>query len=185
MPAFPAEKSDNPTGHVIDTNVLMLAHYPPPPERERCSLQCIEWLIETRKRLTNNEEEYILLDEKGLVLQEYNQQFQQVHKHVPAGEQSLAFAFLLWLFEQLGNQDIVQMLPLQLERNGEMVTAVVPEDLPGSFDPNDRKFLALALAWHNLAVIHNATDTDWNEIEDWISQTEGIELHQLCPELVK
>ncbi len=76
------------------------------------------------------------------------------------------------------------MRPLQLVHNGESRIAIVPDEIPESFDPNDRKFLALALAWEHLAIIHNATDTDWNEIEDWISRTKGIALHQLCPDLI-
>lgn len=57
---------------------------------------------------------------------------------------------------------------------------LVFEELPpNSLDPDDRKFLAVAIVAQ--APILNATDTDWNQHADLLDAL-GVTVDQLCPE---
>ena len=51
-------------------------------------------------------------------------------------------------------------------------------------DPEDRKFIALAIARDPIAPIYNATDTDWEkEREQLVSH--GLTIHELCPDYIE
>ena len=54
------------------------------------------------------------------------------------------------------------------------------EELPeNTFDPSDRKFLAVAVVAD--AAVLNATDSDWEEQAALMEQL-GVEVDQLCPQ---
>ena len=54
------------------------------------------------------------------------------------------------------------------------------EELPqNTFDPSDRKFLAVAVAAD--AVVLNATDSDWGEQGALMGEL-GVEVRELCPQ---
>ena len=54
------------------------------------------------------------------------------------------------------------------------------EELPeNTFDPSDRKFLAVALVAG--AVVLNATDSDWSEQRKLLNELR-VQVHQLCPQ---
>lgn len=56
------------------------------------------------------------------------------------------------------------------------------EELPkNTFDPSDRKFLAVAVAAK--AVVLNATDSDWGE-QRALTGKLGVEVRELCPQHV-
>lgn len=139
-----------------------------------------------REKLEKDPKECLLLDTTYLILKEYNHHFQSAHRRSGAGVpvQSVAFQFIKWIYQHQGNDQVIAKVPIVVNEAGGTPIAIVPFDMPPGFDNSDRKFLAVALAWPHLAMIHNATDTDWNLVEAWIAQTEGIELHQLCPESV-
>ena len=48
-----------------------------------------------------------------------------------------------------------------------------------SFDPSDRKFLAVAVVAE--AEILNATDSDWSE-QEALMRVLGVKVRQLCPQ---
>ena len=53
---------------------------------------------------------------------------------------------------------------------------------PNDFDPDDRKFLAVAKAGDGRVV--NATDSDWSEHADFIESL-GVRVIELCPQCLK
>ena len=61
--------------------------------------------------------------------------------------------------------------------------AILP--FPMTFeDPEDRKFIALAVAREPFAPIYNATDTDWAKEREQLAQ-HGLTIHELCPEYIE
>ncbi|MCY3914631.1 MAG: hypothetical protein OXG49_01330 [Chloroflexi bacterium] len=61
--------------------------------------------------------------------------------------------------------------------------AIVPADVMIK-DESDRKFIAVAIASEPYAPIYNATETDWTEEQERLSQF-GLVVHELCPDYIE
>lgn len=157
---------------VVDTNVALVANGDTPQAGPACAEACL-------MRLKHVEaEERVVLDGAGLILREY---LNQRPHEVPRGPGD---AFLVWVFDNQVNQahcDIVTVTPLPGEARG---FAEFPDDpaLAG-FDPDDRKFVAVALASLADPPILNASDTDWWQFRDVLAG-HGVQVVFLCPDLM-
>ncbi len=157
---------------VVDTNVALTADGKACQAGLECELKCVNELEVVRNgRL-------VLLDDAGLILQEYL-------KQKPHGfPQGPGDAFLVWVYDNQANPDhtrVVSVTPLPNDPRG---FAEFPEDLElMPFDQDDRKFVAVALASGDAPRILNATDTDW-----WNHRTallrNGVHVEFLCPHLM-
>jgi len=113
----------------------------------------------------------VALDSLNLVMSEYSQ--------VCRGNQSgMGSAFVKWLYQyQWEKCKHVTITPT----NGH---PILFDEIPTGqgiegFDPNDQKFLAVALAAGGRCVIINATDSDWEDYRTPIEQL-GVRIDSLC-----
>lgn len=153
----------------MDTNVAVVANGREWHAASRCVIKCLDELkkIQTGRRL--------LLDDAGFILQEYL-------KQKPHGSpQGPGDAFLVWVYDNQANPEHVEVIPvtpLPCESRG---FREFPDDSElRTFDRDDRKFVAVALASGVKPPILNASDTDW-----WIHRValtrNGVRVKFLCP----
>jgi len=157
---------------VVDTNVALVANGKAGQADIRCVSKCLQELKATRNG------RQLLLDDAGLILQEYL-------KQKPHGfPQGPGDAFLVWVYDNQANPIHIRVVPVTLLPGDLRGFAEFPDDpeLMG-FDQDDRKFVAVALASGNAPPILNATDTDW-----WIYRSalvrNGVRVKLLCPHLM-
>lgn len=158
---------------VVDTNVAVTANGEAEHAGPQCELNCLRELKKTR------DGRQVLLDDAGLILEEYL-------KQKPHGfPQGPGDAFLVWVHDNQANPQhsrTVSVTPLDDCARG---FAEFPDDAElAAFDQDDRKFVAVALASGATPPILNATDTGW-----WIHRTalsrNGVHVEFLCPDLLK
>lgn len=157
---------------VVDTNVAVVANGRTPQARAACVKQCIQEL----RRIQRDADRRILLDEGGLILNEYRRQLN------PSGQPGSGDAFYQWLRD---NQWIDRHCrKIQITPHDDHGFEEFPSDpaLAG-FDRNDRKFVAVAVASRQSPPILNASDTDWWDHHMALNRN-GIEVTFLCPELM-
>ncbi|MFY9822377.1 MAG: hypothetical protein WAM82_13420 [Thermoanaerobaculia bacterium] len=157
----------------MDTNVAVVANGKTPQAGDKCVETCIATLIAMR------DHRRVLLDDQGLILDEYRRHLS------PAGQPGPGDAFFKWLWDNQGNQDHCRQISITPVKASSRSFEEFPDDPElASFDPADRKFVAVALASEEQPLVLNASDTDW-----WVHQAalsrHGIEVRFLCPELMK
>ena len=148
---------------VVDTNVAIAANGRDTHAGIRCRLKCM------REIRTLVEDRVVAVDDKGLIIQEYKN-----HLNF-SGAPGVGDAFLRHVFNSQyleGQVRQVAVTPSDDDRRG---FAELPEN---SFDPSDRKFLAVAVVAN--AVVLNATDSDWSEHHELMDEL-GVEVEELCP----
>lgn len=157
---------------VIDTNVALAADGKADQASPQCVLRCLQELVATRNKRR------VLLDDAGLILQEYL-------KQKPHGfPQGPGDAFLVWVYDNQANPEYIRVVPVTPLHGDPRGFAEFPDDpeLMG-FDQDDRKFVAVALASGDTPQILNATDTDW-----WVYRfalaRNGIHVEFLCEHLM-
>ena len=156
---------------VVDTNVAVVAN----GLNDRASAKCIRRCIKELQHIQRDRR--VLLDDKHLILREYHRNL-----HI-SGQPRLGDAFYKWLHENQANRAHCRMVPVN--PNASRGFEEFPEDPNvGSFDRDDRKFVAVALASGTNPPIINASDTDWWEYRQEL-RCHGVEVVFLCPELMK
>jgi hypothetical protein len=156
---------------VMDTNVGVVANGKTPQANIECVSSCTDALVEIRER------HRVLLDDRGLILDEYLRHLS------PSGQPGLGDAFFKWLWDNQWNPEHCRQVPVTpvSERRG---FEEFPEDPDlATFDPSDRKFVAVALASGEQPEILNASDTDWWHHREALSR-HGAQVRFLCPQLM-
>ncbi len=155
---------------VIDTNVPVVANGKAEQAAAGCEATCIKTLrqIRTDRRL--------LLDDKGLIIQEYRKRLS------PSGQPGPGDAFFKWLWENQANEQHCRFVTVTC--HADRGFEEFPEDPSlGSFDLDDRKFVAVVLASGTSPNVLNASDTDWWHHRQALER-HGIVVVFLCPELM-
>lgn len=118
-----------------------------------------------------------MLDNRRAILDEYERRLGR------PGQTGVGDRFLKWVWTNHANEDRVRLVSItpSIDRTFEEY----PDDDPAlsSFDPDDRKFVAVALASGTSPNIVNATDTDWWTPRHAL-QRHGINIRFLCPDLM-
>lgn len=158
------------TARVVDTNVLGTANRAASQASPQCVLACVKQLRDVEGEGT------LVLDDGWRVIKEYQQLASS------NGQPGVGDAFLKWVLTNHANParcELVRLTPDAITGFAEF-----PNDPAlGSFDPPDRKFVALALASRHRPPIVNATDTDWWHHRDALKRN-GVDVIFLCPELM-
>ena len=149
---------------VVDTNVAIVANGHASQADIDCQQQCVEWL----ESLVS--EEVVAIDDEDLILEEY-----QGHLNF-SGRPGVGDMFFKYLLDYRYWDDRVRMVPVTRSEDDRRGFEELPEN---TFDPSDRKFLAVAVRAE--AVILNATDSDWDEHVELMDEL-GVEVKQLCPQ---
>ena len=150
--------------YVVDTNVAIAANGRETHADEDCQLACVSTLRSVVA------EEIVAVDDQGQILAEYSR-----HLHY-AGRPGVGDMFFKHVFDnqyQVGKVRRVRISPVDDDQRG------FNELPPNTFDPSDRKFLAVAVVGD--AVVMNATDSDWAEQATLVAGL-GVEVSQLCPQ---
>lgn len=156
------------TAFVVDTNVAIVANGDETTHADLvCRLSCIEKLDSVIKENT------VAIDSTGLILEEYR-------RHLSfSGQPGTGDAFFKHVFDSQYQDEKVVRVPVthfEDEQRGF-------EELPrNTFDPSDRKFLAVAVVAE--AIVLNATDSGWGEQKPLMNRL-GVEVEQLCPQCAR
>ena len=154
---------------VIDANVWVLAdritsiNAEIPAVEADCIQACYRWIQE------------FLASGDRLVVDRSYRIFREYRNNISKGglaEQELNRLESI-LMERLVFVDI------EFDRDGH---AIVPAEVMIQ-DESDRKFIAVAIALEPYAPIYNATETDWAEEQERLSQF-GLSIHELCPDYI-
>ena len=161
----------NKTEVVVDTNVLFVAN----GKTEQASPECRDACIQELKQVQS--ECRTLLDEMGLILQEYRKSLDG------AGQIELGTAFFYWLWDNQSTLRNCRKVPISVHADRKFVE--FPDDPRlAQFDYDDRKFVAVARASGTNPQLLNASDTDWWHDRQALVEN-GVDVVFLCPELMK
>lgn len=152
---------------VVDTNVAIAANGRDTHASLQCQLACVELLESLIRSRTRNK---IYIDASGQIMTEYE-------KHLyHRGEPGMGDRFYKYLHDYSyadSNVQLVEINAVDDEATGFLELPV------NKVDKSDRKFLAVAVA--GKATIVNATDSDWSEQSDFLTEL-GVEVAELCPD---
>lgn len=155
---------------VMDTNVAVVANGETPQAGPDCVTACIGRIK------TIQTEETILVDDSGIILQEYRCRLR------PRREPGIGHQFFLWLIDHLGDEARCRQVPVTPDPERGFVEFPDSEDLR-DFDRDDRVFVAVAIAGGSVPPVVNASDTDWWNHREALAR-HGVEIEFLCPELM-
>ena len=152
------------TVRVVDTNVAIVANARDTHADLACQLACVEAL---RSLVAS---ELVAIDDEQMIIAEYRR-----HLHHSGGP-GVGDMFFKHVFNNQYQPARVRRVHVSQTEDDERGF----EELPANtFDPSDRKFLAVAVVAE--AAILNATDSDWDENAALMSNL-GVEVRQLCPQ---
>ena len=149
---------------VVDTNVAISANGRETHADEQCQLECVRTL---RAMVAG---EVIAIDDRGSILHEYARNLRW------SGQPGTGDVFFKHVVNCQGDPTRVRRVPLNPSEDDQRGFDELP---PNTFDPSDRKFLAVAVVAR--AVVLNATDSDWAE-QRALTDGLGVEVRQLCPQ---
>jgi hypothetical protein len=156
---------------IVDTNVPIVANQ----NSEQASPACVQAC--SRKLQEIQQGRYILvIDDQWKIISEYKHRLNQ------SGQPGVGDAFLKWVLTNWMNPTrcvLISIIP-QADTFAEIPTDPILQ----TFDPSDRKFLAVAFAHPQKPPILNAVDTDWWHFQHVFSQY-GLRLEFLCPDAMQ
>ncbi len=157
---------------VVDTNVLQVAN-----DRDtHAPLGCVHTCTVALRAL--QEGKRIVIDDDWRILREY------LHNALESGQPGVGDAFLKWVLQNQANPERCERVRITPRGAGADDFDEFPDDPElATFDPSDRKFVAVALASDHGPAILNATDTDWSIARDALGR-HGLTITFLCPELL-
>lgn len=152
---------------VVDTNVALTANGRATHVGDRCCRTCIDKLDQVVKN------GLIVMDRDDAIFSEYADNLSW------SGSPGVGDVFFKHVFNNKHRPDKVRLVSLTPTDDDERGFVELP---PNAVDRSDRKFLAAALVAR--VPVLNATDSDWREHRDLITDLGG-EIHELCPNDLK
>lgn len=150
---------------VVDTNVAIVANGNEATHADlNCQLACVERLESLVSCGT------VAVDEGRLIEKEYSRYFCR------SGRPGVGDVFFKFLMDFQYCMQRVHRVPISPSDDDSRGFEELPEN---TFDPSDRKFLAVAVV--SGATVLNATDNDWHEQQELMNDL-GVEVDQLCPQ---
>ena len=154
------------TAFVVDTNVPIVANGCAPQADNQCRSNCVEKLGYLVEHGT------IAVDDKDAILKEYINNFSR------SGGRNVGDQFFIHVINNQYDETRVQRVEVAPIDDETRRFEELPEN---TFDPSDRKFLAVAVSAD--AIVLNATDSDWGEQRELMDAL-GVDVEQLCPQHV-
>lgn len=134
---------------VVDSNVPIVANGRSSQASADCVLQCIDALEKARKGL-------ICMDDGFAILSEYMKNLSS------SGQPGPGDAFMKWVFQNQAVPECCERVRISRTDDDFENYQEFPDDPDlSTFDPSDRKFVAVALASEQSPTILNAVDSDW------------------------
>lgn len=160
-----------PSRCVIDTNVAVTAN----GRHAAASPECV--IATARSLQTVMVSGHVFIDDAGLILAEYRANLDS------RGQRGPGDVFLKWLLTNEWAQDRVSRVAITPKTADRTDFEELPRSRDGvSYDPSDRKFLAVAAAHPEHPPILQATDSKWWGWKKSLAHA-GISIHFLCPEI--
>ena len=156
---------------VVDTNVAIVAN----GKTEQADRCCIRKCIAKLRHI--QDECCLLLDNRNQILGEYQRNLN------PSGQPGPGERFFIWLWQNQANPEYCRKVTVNPHKDREFEEFPDDPNL-NSFDRDDRKFVAVALASGTTPKVLNASDTDWWHHRQALQQN-GVEVVFLCPDLMK
>ncbi|GHU37594.1 hypothetical protein AGMMS50256_35740 [Betaproteobacteria bacterium] len=153
---------------VIDTNVLLVANKQHDNVSPDCVSKCVQCL------LTIQQSGVTVIDKERRILREYQ------NKTKPNQPKGVGDVFLKWLLQNMCNTKHVEQLPLT-EKADDCFAEFPDPVLEQSFDPPDRKFVAVANKHPEKPPIWQASDCKWLKWRTAL-KAKGIKVEFLCPD---
>lgn len=153
----------------MDTNVVHVANGETSQAGPGCVTACVdrmEQIKQGRKRL--------VLDDQDRILKEYP---------TPTGQLGPGHAFVKWAWTNRRNTALCELVAIHPHEARGFVEFPEDDDL-AAFDPDDRKFVAVALASRGSPPIVNATDTGWHDHQEALARHD-VHIDFICPELME
>ncbi|RKU38472.1 hypothetical protein C6496_06595 [Candidatus Poribacteria bacterium] len=159
---------------IVDTNVPLVAN----GKADQASEDCVETCIDELMKITAGNVK-LVLDDLRRIIGEYR------NKLNPGGFPGVGDAFLKWVEINWANPqqcDLVSITPTDdLEANFQEFPT---DPTLAGFDPDDRKFIAVALAHPEKPPILQASDTAWWHYRDALHQN-GVTVDFICEDDVR
>ncbi len=158
---------------IVDTNVIAIANR----EGEHASQDCVE-SCERRLHQILSHREKVVVDEGWRIFGEYD-------RYVNLGTRKwIGDIFVKTLLQNLKNPAICEMVHITpLEGNGTDFAEFPTDAALSTFDPDDRKFIAVACAYRQTsgqaATILLAIDSGWLDFVDALA-VHGVAIDFLC-----
>lgn len=152
---------------IVDTNVAVVANGRNTHADEKCQLACINELMKIK------EKGVIYIDENGFILDEYGKNLNH------SGSPGVGDYFYQYVFNNQGNTE--KCVKVSITPNDNSFEEFPSNSELSGFDPDDRKFVAVAVAAKKKPTILNAVDTRSWPIYGAILTTEKIKVKELCP----
>lgn len=166
-----AAESEQTMTVVADTNVAVVANGQSPQASEDCMETCIDRLMQ----ITSGEVR-LALDDQRRIIEEYRRNLS------PGEQRGVGNAFVTWVEQNWANPqrcDLVSITPIN---NSEYEFQEFPTDPDlQDFDPDDRKFIAVALAHPEKPPILQAVDYRWLDFRDALRRN-GVTVAFICRE---
>jgi hypothetical protein len=155
------------TAFVVDVNVAIVANGKAQQANMDCRLACVDALLALQQRGA------VVLDGLRLILAEYQ-------KHLsPSGQPGLGDMFMQWVWEnQAVSERCEQVIITPVDGS---FAEFPPDPALSTFDPDDRKYVAVALRSQRAPKALNAVDTDWWQHRAALTRN-GVRLQFLCPQ---
>ena len=158
---------------IVDTNVIAIANR----KGEHASLECIE-RCQQRLGQILSEREKVVVDDGRRIFREYK-------RYVNLGTRKwIGDIFVKTLLQNLNNPAICEMVHITPSAGNGTDFAEFPTDAAlSTFDPDDRKFIAVACAYRQTsgqaATILLAIDSGWLDFVDALA-VHGVAIDILC-----
>ena len=153
---------------IVDTNVAVVAN----GKSAQASQECVETCIHRLQGIIRGETK-LVLDNKWAILREYMQNLQS--NGADAGDRFLAWCLRNW--RNLEQCDLTSITSLE---GSETNFEEFPKDPElENFDPDDRKFVAVAHKHSEKPPILQAVDSQWLDFRDVLLQ-HGVRVEFIC-----
>ena len=159
---------------IVDTNVPLVAN----GKADQASEDCVETCIDRLMQITAGNVK-LVLDDQRRIIEEYR------NKLNPGGFPGVGDAFLKWVEINWANSqrcDLVSITPI--DGSEEDFREFPTDSALDGFDPDDRKFIAVALAHSEKPPILQAVDTEWWNYRDALRQN-GVTIDFICEDDIR
>ena len=159
---------------IVDTNVIIAAN----GRAEHASPDCVARCQQRIKQILS-QSETSLVDDGWRILKEYQ-------RHVDTRTQKgIGDVFVKTLLQHLWNPKVCTRVPITpCAGNGTDFREFPAAEALSDFDPADRKFIAVAIAYRRESAQHatilQALDRKWEEFQEAFQQEE-VHIEFLCP----
>ena len=151
---------------IVDTNVVVVAN----GRSEQASADCVEICGERLEEIMRGEVK-LVLDNRWIILREYMQ-------NLRSNGADVGDRFLGWIL--VNKDERCDLVPIAPVDGSENEFEEFPDDSAlAGFDPDDRKFIAVAVAHSEEPPILQAVDSQWWDFRDAFRRN-GVTVEFIC-----